>query len=951
MTDGKKAYRESFARPNLKRLSALVATFGAFANAQLQAHQTTIIAESGQSIEGVAGAFESFSSPGLDDAGNVIFAANLDTLDAGTNEAFESIVWVPANGDATIAKTGDSAPHATGSTLFEFFSPPELDPAGTIAFRATVNTFLNNQEPIGIWTTSSADPNALTFVARGGSPAPKDHGAPAVDNGVFKYLGTPNLDHASSIWFYADLSDQTSGIWSKGIGADSLLLAAIKEESLGGETVAETLSYAANGSETGWVLVSSKDPNTSELPRRALFATSKGNAPLSIVEVGDPLPGSTNPIASIGAPAKLADNSVVFWVGTADSQQSEGLYSYANGAIAAILPVDGSLNISGEEIHYDVVSNPIANGSGSISAILTDLSAEIPISYIVFKKSGSVDWKILGQTGQQAPGAIAGTLFESFSTPLMAPNGAVAFTANLTGTGDAISDTTDSGIFATDPNDFTSIVAREGDTLNLSSGLATITSLEVTDINQSAEIVARYALANGASSIVKIAIESTAPPVITSDISDTDVFQGATLRLAVVVEGAAPLSYQWKKDGEPIEAATNPQLEITLVEASDAGEYAVDVSSPFGNAASAAAQVAVNPAPAIPLFVEQPVDTNSPRGSSVSLDGLAVAEEGVTYQWFKTDALIEGATSSSLSIQVSSVLDSGNYYVVATSPAGTTTSDEIRLVITDGRLVNLSTRALVGTDANNLIAGFAVEGTEPKELLIRAVGPTLSNFDVPGVLEEPRIELFRNGESLFENSGWNQIQNKQPIIDAGIIVGAFPLQPTSEDAILLVTLDPGLYSAVVSGENGTTGIALVEAYEVANNLERLTNISSRAFVGVGDDVAIPGFVIEGNNSSTVLVRAIGPGLAKFDVAGVLERPIIQVFNQDGQVIASNNAWEENANVDAIIDMQGKVGAFPLESGSQDAALLIELVPGSYSIAVSGEASTTGVALIEVYEAK
>jgi len=110
-------------------------------------------------------------------------------------------------------------------------------------------------------------------------------------------------------------------------------------------------------------------------------------------------------------------------------------------------------------------------------------------------------------------------------------------------------------------------------------------------------------------------------------------------------------------------------------------------------------------------------------------------------------------------------------------------------------------------------------------------------------------------------------------------------------------------------------------------------------------------VIEGNNSSTVLVRAIGPGLAKFDVAGVLERPIIQVFNQDGQVIASNNAWEENANVDAIIDMQGKVGAFPLENGSQDAALLIELVPGSYSIAVSGEASTTGVALIEVYEAK
>jgi len=918
------------------------------------AHESTVVAETGQLAPGAIGAFEEFSAPSLDDGGNVIFAANQEDMPAGTSEEFESIVWIPTNGDPVFTKGWDAAPHATGSTQFARFGTPELDVDGSIAFRASTTGGLDGQEPYGIWVSSSSNPSLLSFVTRGGSPAAKDYAFPASNNGVFKYPGSPNLKNSLATWFYADLSDGSSGIWSRSTTGNSVLLGAVSGELIEAQEIVDVLSFASTGAESGWVLVSSKETGSSELPHRAIYAMNKGADPQLLVTSGDTLPDSSKTIASVGSPAKLDVDTVAFWVGTSDTDLSEGVYAYSENVLSPIASINGSLTASGKSISYNKVSDPVTSGSGDTVLTLTDQSGEISISYIVFKGRVSSDWTIIAETGQPAPGTLQGTYFKNFSTPIIAPNGDLAFSASLTGEGDAISDTTDSGIWATDPNGYTSLIHREGDNLTLATGLATITDLEVTDINQNNEIIARYGFINGASAIVKIEVETSPPPTITSDIEDTSLYEGANLELSIAASGSQPLSYQWYRDDVEISGAISSTLSLSLMEASDAGEYKVQVNSPFGSISSSTSLVTVLPPPPIPVFTEQPVDTSSHRSETATLSALAVAAQGVTYQWYLFDSVVEGATSNTLVIENATVANSGSYSVVATSPAGSTASEEVILTITDGRLANISARALVGTGANMLINGFVVEGPDPKQLLIRAVGPTLASYNVANPLAEPRIHVYRQfvEQPIYENSGWNQYSNsiQSEILGAFTSAGAASIPTDSEDAVLLVTLDPGVYTAIVSSEDNTPGVGLAEVYEIDPDSDRIVNLSARAYVGIGDNVAITGFVIKGNGPNRVLIQAVGPGISQH-VAGVLETPIIHLYNGDQEIIASNEVWEQNDNLNEIVEMQTRVGATRLESGSQDAALLVELPRGVYTVIVSGEAATSGIALIEIYEAK
>ncbi len=268
------------------------------------------------------------------------------------------------------------------------------------------------------------------------------------------------------------------------------------------------------------------------------------------------------------------------------------------------------------------------------------------------------------------------------------------------------------------------------------------------------------------------------------------------------------------------------------------------------------------------------------------------------------------------------------------------------------RLINLSTRARVGSDSEVLIAGFHIDGTEPRPVIVRAVGPALLAVDpnFPDPLGDPVIEVFDGGSrSLARNDNWSDGGAAGPLTAAFSAVGAFPFPPASRDAAVRLTLAPGDYTAVISGAGGTTGTALAEVYEeTSTGASRLTNLSSRTAVRVGSEVMIAGFVVQGARPARVLVRAIGPGLAAFGVAGTLANPQLTV-HAGATPLAANDNWGSNPDAASLRSTAASIGAFALPEGSADAALLLTLEPGNYSATVSGVGNTSGVALVEVYQ--
>ncbi|MEY2879243.1 MAG: hypothetical protein RLZZ15_1623 [Verrucomicrobiota bacterium] len=267
------------------------------------------------------------------------------------------------------------------------------------------------------------------------------------------------------------------------------------------------------------------------------------------------------------------------------------------------------------------------------------------------------------------------------------------------------------------------------------------------------------------------------------------------------------------------------------------------------------------------------------------------------------------------------------------------------------RLINNSTRARAGTGDQVAIAGFVITGEESKTVLIRAVGPTLAGFGVTGVLAAPTLELFRGGSNipLARNAGWSLGGAAPAVAAAAGRAGAFTLAPGTADAALLTTLAPGAYSAVISSADARAGVGLVEVYDLSGAApgQRLGNLSVRAFAGADADTLIVGVVVAGTVPKRLLLRAVGPGLTAFGVAGALARPQLAVFAGATEV-ARNAGWSASPDAAAIAAAAAQAGAFPLASGAADSALLISLAPGAYTAQVAGLGGATGVALVEVY---
>ena len=293
-------------------------------------------------------------------------------------------------------------------------------------------------------------------------------------------------------------------------------------------------------------------------------------------------------------------------------------------------------------------------------------------------------------------------------------------------------------------------------------------------------------------------------------------------------------------------------------------------------------------------------------------------------------------------------------------------------VYVDAHLVNLSARAFTGNGPQALVTGFVVNGQSSKKILIRAVGPTLSQFSVGGALANPQLTLFDNTESsIATNMGWGNASSIGPSSVPSSVqratsaifndVYAFPLSSGSADCAMLATLPPAVYTAEVSGVSDATGVALAELYDADTGTPaaHLINASARAFVSTGSRVLVAGFVISGTTSETILIRGIGPTLSQFGVSGVLAVPQLTLFDSSNSVIATNTGWSNSPNLGqstvqvgiqvATSSVMRSVYAFSLPAGSTDCAMVVTLPPGAYTAQVSGVNGSTGVALAEVYD--
>jgi uncharacterized protein YggT (Ycf19 family) len=270
-------------------------------------------------------------------------------------------------------------------------------------------------------------------------------------------------------------------------------------------------------------------------------------------------------------------------------------------------------------------------------------------------------------------------------------------------------------------------------------------------------------------------------------------------------------------------------------------------------------------------------------------------------------------------------------------------------------LANISTRSFVQTGDNVMIGGFIVHGTEPKRVIIRAIGPELTQYGVPNVLANPTLELHdRTGALIASNDNWwhTIIGGIITSDQRGDIRNSGYVPADGRESAIIAELPAGNYTAIVRGVNNTMGVALVEVYDLsAESNSILGNISTRSFVQTGDNVMIGGFIVQGTAPKSVIVRAIGPELLQFLVPYVLANPTLELHDSNGALIASNDNWRQTIiggiiTSDQVRDIRNS-GYAP--GDGRESAIIADLPAGNYTAIVRGVNNTTGVALVEVYD--
>ena len=353
-------------------------------------------------------------------------------------------------------------------------------------------------------------------------------------------------------------------------------------------------------------------------------------------------------------------------------------------------------------------------------------------------------------------------------------------------------------------------------------------------------------------------------------------------------------------------------------------------------------QTTVNP----PTVSAAALPAGGPAGASIHFSANVTPSTGIaSYSWIFDDGTFSDAQNP-----IKTFPTIGNYiaYLTVTTDTGdfATSSVQVDIGMIPPSLLNVSTRLDVHAGEQVAIGGFIVTGNGIKQVLVRAIGPSLAAEGVSGPLSDPYLELHNStGALIASNDNWQTTQIGGVItVDQSKTIRGTTIAPTdSAEAAILAQLTPGSYTAVMSGTGGGSGVGLVEVYDLdEGSPATLGNLSTRGSVESGANVLIGGFILGGSEASTVVIRALGPSLAGKGLNGILADPTLELHDAEGSTVASNDNWADT--------QQAAIQAAGLAPGNaQESAIESTLGPGNYTAIVAGKNGGTGLGLVEVYK--
>ena len=480
---------------------------------------------------------------------------------------------------------------------------------------------------------------------------------------------------------------------------------------------------------------------------------------------------------------------------------------------------------------------------------------------------------------------------------------------------------------------------------------------------------------------------------------------GAAVTFAVEAGGYPAPSYQWRLNGIAIAGAISSTLTLANVQANNSGNYDVLISNGVGGGLSSLASLTVVASASAPVITASPAARTVVVGGSTTLSVSASAAPAPTYQWRKSGVAISGATGANLQLANLQFADSVNYDVVVTNSAGSATSSLTAVTVVRRSFAGTYFGSLGGALGNYAIylrgdntgvflgylpgsstglrnTGFSVTDLGTFQLTQGAVsvsGTIAADGSITGLVSgvsdavlsgarSPDAGLAQSAAGAYQAAAANTSSAVYGIVSAsgqafvlvqtsttsdggsGSLDGNNRVTITTARQSIVATIAPDTSGLTVVVGSGSTATTFSGASEAVLGAQRLANISTRARVGTGDSVTIAGFVISGQESKPVLIRAIGPTLSSLGITTALAAPKLELYRSGTSApIASNTGWSTGGNLSAIIAATEKAGAYALGATSADSVIFTTLAPGAYTAVISTANNTPGVALAEVYD--
>jgi sugar lactone lactonase YvrE len=495
------------------------------------------------------------------------------------------------------------------------------------------------------------------------------------------------------------------------------------------------------------------------------------------------------------------------------------------------------------------------------------------------------------------------------------------------------------------------------------------------------------------------------PPAITSQPRSQAALVGSTVTLLVITSGDPAPTYQWRQNGVAIAGATGSTLTLTNVQAANAGNYDVTVTNPLGTVSSSLAQLTVTTASTSPVITSSPASRTVVAGRSVSFSVQATGVPAVAYQWRKNGQSLPGETNATLSFASAASGDAGNYDVLVTNTVSGVTSQTASLKVIPRSYAGIYVGSFAGSSGNfaafvrddntgvllgfvaganggnltnlnlgiNDVGGFsyslggaAINGAIAGDGAISATLSGTINTTMAGT-KSPDVGTALGARGFYQAGVANGSGAAYVVVSASGQVyaltqtgttlfdgGLAPLDNSNRAVIgttagsIIVTVAADGSTISVNGFRNNQTTVFSGAAEAIIAAQRLGNISTRARVDTGSNIAIAGFVISGTESKPVLIRAIGPTLAAFGITSALGNPKLELF-RGSTSIATNTVWATGGNTAAVVAATTQAGGFPLAAASADSVIFTTLPPGNYTAQVSAASGAAGVALIEVYD--